>query len=333
MSDNRLDAIKRAAAKELEWRSLECFEPERKRIAESVSEKLKIPIEEFEDTVDTAPFHFVTLCLAIGNWLVRSREEELDKHEYAPMSEFEYIAREKAVAGVLVRLFSHPFVQHPSDVPQFDAFLISMAQASGSKLHPAAFVISAHTYVRNASLDMADFLAGGGGDEDGPPVTMDLFDPYFANLDDKDGDEIMPRDAAVDAAIQLCDTLAQINRRDDLPVSLENLPEDQSQAQQFLRSYLLFAGADRKPALFRRGELTFENATLGAAIASLSSKRPWVLIDTLFEPGGEALELSVPLNPLAENQAIMKFAQLLHGELSKVSGSPKAAISTLPIAS
>ncbi len=208
--------------------------------------------------------------------------------------------------------------------------LKAFSQASGVPESMTGYILTAHTYVRQATLIVARHLADGSPDEGGSPVTMGFFDPYNEFLEN-DHDGFVPPDAVVDAALQLYATLKFLHERASLPASLDGLPEDEPHAHHFLRNYLMFAGMHRKPAVFQLEKLSFKGATFEAAIESLTDKKPLVLMDSVFQDGDEKMEIIIPLNPLTKSSDAKSLAGLLAKESQKLPVQPALSVTMFPM--
>lgn len=291
--------LKVGVARNSEWRSLDWFEADRAKAAKDISEKLGIPISEFEDTDTTACFHFMTLALAAAKWLHESGWREIGLRDTIGMNQLERVARSKVMAGILVRLFFHRYVQNIGQMQGVGMMVEAFAKASGVPRTMFMHVISAHTYVRQSVLSMARFVAD--GEEGSSPITVDFFDSYRESLE-SDEDEFMPGDAVWDASLQLTCAIRFLNEQADLPASLANLPDDEARAHHFLRNYLMMAGMHRTPAVFQLEKLSFKGSTFDAAIESLHAKKPLVLLDTVFQKADGSAEIIVPVNPLSNHR-------------------------------
>ena len=170
----------------------------------------------------------------------------------------------------------------------------AFSQASGVPASMLGHVLTAHTYVRQSSLLMARYCAGGA--LGAAPVASGFFQTYEAFFEN-DPEGFMPRDAALGASIQISEAIQFLGAQASLPVSLRSLPAGDAHAHHFLRRYLSMAGMWRAPAALRAGELSLEAATLGAALDSLAEGSPLVLLDAAFQDG-DKLEIVVPLNPM-----------------------------------
>jgi hypothetical protein len=304
-TDDPMTRLKVGVARHAEWRSLDWFEADRSKAAQSLSEKLGIPIEEFADTDKTASFHFLSLALAIAKWLNDSGWREIGMRDEMSMNQLEQIARSKVMAGILVRLFCHRYVQNIGQMPGLGTMVKAFTAATGVSETMFGHVLTAHTYVRQSTLAMARFIAD--GSEGDSPVKVGFFDPYREFLE-RDEDEFMPSDAVWDASLQLTCAMRFLNEQADLPVSLDGLPEGEAQAHHFLRNYLMMAGMHRTPAVFQLEKLSFKGATLGAAIESLHKKKPLVLLDAVFQKADGSSEIIVPVNPISRhNEPLAAF--------------------------
>lgn len=304
-TDDPMARLKAGVARHSEWRSLEWFEADRAKAAQRISQKLGIPIEEFADTDKTASFHFLSLALAVAKWLHDSGWREIEMRNDMSMNQLEKIARSKVMAGILVRLFCHSYVQNIGQMPGLGSMVKAFTAATGVSETMFGHVLTAHSYVRQSTLAMARFMAD--ESEGDSPVTVGFFDPYREFLE-SDEDEFMPSDAVWDASLQLTCAIRFLNEQAELPVSLDGLPEDDDQAHHFLRNYLMMAGMHRTPAVFQLQKLSFKGATLGDAIESLHAKKPLVLLDTVFQNADGSSEIIVPVNPLSKhNEPLAAF--------------------------
>lgn len=304
-----------------EWRSLEWFEADREKYAKSLSEKLGIPIDEFADTDKTACFHFLSLALAVAKWLQDSGWREIGMRDERLMNQLEKTARSKVMAGILVRLFCHRYVQNIGQMEGLGTMVKAFTAATGVSEAMFGHILTAHTYVRQATLAMARFMAD--GSEGDSPVTVGFFEPYREFLEN-DQDEFMPSDAVWDASVQLFCAMNFLNKQAELPVSLDSLPEDEAQAHHFLRNYLMMAGMHRTPAVFQLEKLSFKGATFDAAIESLHAKKPLVLLDTVFLSADGSSEIIVPVNPLSDHRE--PLAAFISEEMNKRPPSSEVSI-------
>lgn len=327
-TDSPLDRLKTGAIRNIEWRSLEYFEEDRMEIVKAISSKLGIPESEFEDTPQTAQFHFMSLAVAIAKWLDKSGWEEIHNRDFKDMNQLEMLARSKIMAGILVRLFGHAFVQNLGETPGLGQMVKAFSLATGVREAMIGHVLTAHIYVRQSTLLMARFFAD--GQEGGSPVTVDFFDPYGEHLEG-DGDGFMPIDAVIDASVQLYCAMKYIHGQADMPASLESLPESEPHAHNFLRNYLMLAGMFRTPATVQFGKLSFKAATLDNALESLGDEKPLVLLDAVFTGADGSVELVVPLNPLTKNPDTGVLAGLIGKECQKLASKPSIKMAMFPL--
>ena len=326
LAENNANRAAEGAMRDAQWRSLEWFEKDRLEIVRRISTKLDIPLDRFGEYGGSTGFHFLSLSLSIAKWLGKTGVEAVKMRDERAMNQLEDMARTKAMAGILVRLFAQGFV---GDKTRFDNGVIeSFAKAAGVSEKLLRYVLSAHFCVRESTIQMAAFLAD--GSEGACPVDMSFFEPYEESLQ---GDEngFMPPDAVVDASIQLYATIKFVAEQKDLPSSLDCLPETDSKAHYFLRAYLALAGACRTPATLRRGSLCFEGAVLGAALDSLADEKPLVLLDPVFQDG-EDLKIVVPVNMYSKNPDSNFFPGLITTEGMKLPVQPIVAITMFTIA-
>ena len=328
-SGDMADRIKACVARNSEWSSLGYFEEDRQAISLAISKKLSIPIEEFEDTSETASFHFLTLVLAIARWLNRSGYKEIAMRDERAMNQFELLARSKAMAGILVRLFSHSFVQDLGEVPQLGDMMAAFAQAANVSPVRAGQILTAHTYVRASTLIIARHIADGSPDDDGPPITMDFFAPYEEFLA-QDKDVIMPPDAVVDASIQLYSTIKFIAGQPDVPVDIESLPKNAVSAHQFLRNYLVLAGLYRTPATMQLENFSLAGSTLGEVLDSLADERPLVLLDAVFQDV-DGTHIILPMNPHSSRSDEENLPAHVSDEIEKLESQPSISVVMYPM--
>lgn len=326
-SDDPMVRIKAGFALNAQWRSLEWFEADRQKYAKRISETLKIPLKEFDDTEETACFHFMTQAIAVARWLETSGWAEIRMSDERLMNQMERTARSKAMAGILIRLFLHRFVQNIGEIPGLDRMVMAFTQASGVSSTYLGQVLTAHTYVRQCALLLAGYLAG--GSEEASPINDSFFEPYRAFLD-RDEDEFMPKDAVVDASMQIYCTLKYLHEKADIPVSLESLPDGEEQAHRFLSKYFTLAGMYRAPAYFQIDKLTFKNVSLASAIDSLGAEKPYVLLDSVFQNIDGSLEIVVPFNPVQRSDN-GTLAALISNEGEKLPLPPSIVIATYPL--
>lgn len=320
-TDDLMTRLQVGVARHSEWRSLDWFEADRAKAAQALSEKLGIPIEEFADTDKTACFHFMTLALAIAKWLKDSGWREIGMRDEMLMNNLEQIARSKVMAGILVRLFCHRYVQNIGQMQGLGSMVKAFTSVTGVSETMFGHVLTAHSYVRQSTLAMARYMAD--GSEGDSPVKVGFFDAYREFLEN-DPDGFMPSDAVWDASLQLTCAMGFLNEQDNLPASLGGLPEDEAQAHHFLRNYLMMAGMYRTPAVFQLEKFSLKGATLDAAIESLHAKKPLVLLDAVFQNADGTSRIIVPVNPLSDHR------EPLHGfmskEMTRNPPSPEASI-------
>lgn len=288
MDESTKSELLNGASKELRWASLDWFEEERLKIAEAVSKATEIPLSEFEDTEDTASFHFLTLVIAIGDWLYENSFQYFTRRGHGTERENEEIAREKVVAGILLRLLSHRFNQDLGSIPNFQDFIRAFTKFSGRSHEMTLQILSAYSYLRLAAITMAHQLKNGQIE-----MSLTFFDGHNQFLErDKDG--FMPRQAVMDATHQLYYTLTFVEEMPNFPSSIKNVPDDPQATHDFLRNYLRFAGVGRRPALVDEASMDFKNVSLKSALDSIQSdRRPKVLIDSIFEKDGK-LTIALP---------------------------------------
>lgn len=320
--------LKAGMSRDLQWRSLDWFEQDRVKVAGALSEKLGIPFEEFADTDETAYFHFMTLALAIGKWLGKSGWQELDLRDTTDMNQLEQLARSKVMSGILVRLFTHRYVQNIGEMEDLGSLIKAFTQASGVSEAMFGHVLTAHGYVRQSALLMAQHLADGSNGD--CPVTVDFFEAYSEFLRN-DESEFMPSDAVVDASMQLQCTMQFLSEQADLPASLDGLPEDEASSHNYLRQYLKFAGLYRTPARFRLKKLSLNGATLGDALDSLADDKPLVLLDTIFQNGDGSVQIAVPINPLSRHEDSKSLPALIAAVCKKLPVPPTIAVAMYPM--
>ena len=324
-TDELMDRLKVGVERNSQWRSLDWFEEDRAKIAKSLSDKLGIPLTEFDDTPDTACFHFMSLALAIANWLHKSGWEEIRGRDEKLMNQFEYLARSKIMAGILVRLFSHAYVQNIGEMEGLDSMVKAFCMASGANETMFGHILTAHTYVRQSALLMAQYLAEGSPDGE-VPVKCGFFEPYDEFLEN-DEDGFMPPDAVMDASLQIFATLQFLNSQASLPVALDTLPDDAAKAHHFLRNYVMFSGMYRTPATLQLGSLSFKGASLAAALDSLSDEKPLVLMDAIFQDG-DAVNIIIPFNPTSDAFDAKSLPMHLAKECEKLPAMPALTVTS-----
>lgn len=311
-------AIELAFERHNAWRSLAPVESDRRKIASAVSSKLGIPLPEFDEPA----FNFLTTALAIGKWVARSGHQESEAEDTGGPWEIG-VARHKIAAGMLARLFCHPYVQDVGSAPHFESFLSAFAKASDSSLNAGIYVVSASQYVRLATIEMARHL--GSGQEGPPPVTNDFFDGHREVLDNIDADGFYPGEAAIDASIQIFASISCVNDHWAGAPDLADLPQDDMHAHEWLRKYLNLSGAFRAPAMLRNDKLVRKGSTLSEAIDSMDSDAPFVLLESVFEnPNG--VEIVMPfVSDKAGTGYLMRTVS--EGVNSWKGGEPKLTLS------
>jgi hypothetical protein len=326
-TDPLMERLKAGVDRNAQWRSLDWFEADRVKIAQAISTKLGIPLHEFEDTPQTASFHFMSLALSIAKWLHKSGWDAIEMRDHRSMNQFEELARTKAMAGILVRLFGHPYVQNIGQMEGLGSMMKVFTEASGVSETMLGHILTAHSYVRQSTILMGQFMAA--GSEGGYPVTMPFFEPYEEFLEN-DPDLFMPSDAVMDASIQLYSTLKFISEQPGLPASMATLPDDETHAHNFLRNYLMMSGLYRTPATLQLGKLSFSGASLGAALDSLTDEKPLVLLDSVFQDG-DSVEIVVPFNPMSKSSDSQSLAGFLRDEGKKLPKEPTIAVAMYPM--
>lgn len=327
-ADELMDRLNVAVARNTQWGSLDYFETDRANIAKALSDKLGIPLKEFDDTPETACFHFMTLTLAVAKWLHASGWDEIRGRDEKLMNQFERLARSKAMSGILVRLFGHAYVQNIGEMQGLEQMVKAFCMASGVSETMFGHILTAHTYVRQSALLMAEYLAEG-SPEGEAPVNGAFFEPYESFLEN-DPDGFMPPDAVMDASIQIYSTLQFLSKQAALPVALDALPEDAAKAHHFLRNYLMFSGMYRTPATLQLQKLSFKGASLAAALDSLTAEKPLVLLDTVFQDG-DALNIVVPFNPMSNLSDANALPGHLAKECEKLPTMPAMTIASYPM--
>lgn len=300
MNESTKQKLLEGASKELERARLDWFEKDRLRIAKAISEKSEIPLSEFENTEETSAFHFITLTLALSSWIIRTGNRDSELRDSIALSDNGRLARRKLVAGILVRLLSHKFKQDLGSIPNLTEFLEAFGKFAGCSYSMTMQVLSAYSYVKQAALAMALQLQKGESE-----MSMAFFDGHTRFLEN-DKDRFVPRDAVIDAALQIHQTLTFIHETPGLPVSIKNLPDEPEAAFEFLRNYMMLAGLGRRPVLVNEGAIDFEDATLSRALDSYQADAiPWVLLDSNFERDGE-LSFVLPFVPPEEHNLSLK---------------------------
>jgi hypothetical protein len=216
------DKGNRAAEEYQRYTSLEHFEPMRLEIARAISERMSIPMAEFEGESDgTAFFHWITSLLAVEKWLRATTDDEVDIDADSDWR----IARNKLAAAALLRLFHHRFNLDIDDRSvQFLNAFGNVAQTNGK-------ILKILFYGWDFMRSMAGEIAVHWWQNQSLPI---IKEDHFAEIDEtieESGEEfeflnIAYRDAVMQMAMEF-DLLQKIQTAGNIGLAFpEEMPED-----------------------------------------------------------------------------------------------------------
>lgn len=332
MADFTKAQLQKAFEVEQERRALDFFESRRREIARACSERLNIPDHEFELSQGTEFFHFLTLAIAIGEWIAETgfafvwkRHEE----DYGEWSEYPWT---KAVSGTIARLALHPLSIDIFGEEQLQ-FINAFLQASTpedleapSQHRRAQMVQAVLICYLNCRLGLIRAIRGYW--ETGQPAGLkdwefEGFDNFLAQNDsDDDRCHIFPREAERDAYGTLFSEFAFLIENNDAlpgPMPRDPSPVEDDRAFDLAKRYMIQFSLFRKKAALVGEKFTGTKKTFADALGALGTDKQFALFENArTETGEKASTLPVFLHrsgpgahvarhALASQQTAFKF--------------------------
>lgn len=288
------DKGNRAGEEYLRYTSLEHFEPMRLEIARAISERMSIPMAEFEGESDgTAFFHWITSLLAVEKWLRATTDDEADIDADSDWR----IARNKLAAAALLRLFHHRFNLDIDDrsVQFLDAF--------GNVAQTNEKILKILFYGWDFMRSMAGEIAVHWWQNQSLPI---LKEDHFAEIDEtieESGEEfeflnIAYRDAVMQMAMEF-DLLQKIQTAGNIGLAFpEEMPEDADGIGVIggVKKYLSQAAVIRYPVSVDNDKVG-KALSFGEAVKSLKSEKPKILVEAVYDAGdGKEAVVFVPIH-------------------------------------
>lgn len=272
----------RAGEEHQRYTSLEHFEPMRLEIAQAISERMSIPMSEFEGGSDeTAFFHWITSLLAVEKWLRETTYDEADIDV-----DFGWrIARNKLAAAALLRLFHHRFSLDIDDrsVEFLNAFG-NVAQTNGK-------ILNILFYGWDFMRQMAGGIAAYWWQSQSLPM---IKDDHFADIDEtieEAGERFeFLKNAYRDAVMQMAmefDLLQRIQAEGNIGMGFpDEMPEDADAIGIIggVKQYLSQAAVIRYPVSVSYDKVG-PAISFGESVKSLDSKTPKTLVEAVYDTG------------------------------------------------
>jgi hypothetical protein len=298
-----------AFAEETRRRNLNFFALMRHEIVGLITAQMDIPEEAFEPGEETVFFHFLTSALAVASWLEGATAQVQNALDYDVPPEFQRDALQKLTAAALIRLVLLPsafgFDEGDENARQRMAFAQAFAGASEVNKLAASFVLMAWSSIRSFLIAMARSWASGEREAPG----LDFFSGFLNWLEDLDPDGCMPREAVLDACVQLYQEFVHAERT--VEKFEGRIDEDDSPAQIFsaAKAFILPCAFDRHAVLFDGKTFSGDGTTFIAA-ANLFAKGEdptKVFFESVLSSDAGPV-LGVYLSPFGTSELILKCA-------------------------
>lgn len=277
---------KQAVDEDQRYLSLDFFEADRQEIAKKISDRIDIPLSEFEAGDDhKAFFHWISSLLAVERWFQATIDDS-----YRAADEFGdewHIARNKLAASALLRLFHHPFALSVDDDRWKFVAAFGTASSANAKLLKAAF--SGWDFLRGFAYALARYWWEYGSL---PHITDDHFSDMDEGIENGGEDLSFLADVYRDAVAQLISEFSLLQRfQADGSIGVafpSEMPAgaDYDRIVSLVKRYLYQASAIRQPASMSQGKIggavSFEKAA-----RALNTQAPIVLIESVYNTGHE----------------------------------------------
>lgn len=300
MADFTKAQLQKAFEVEQERRALDFFEPRRREVAQACAKRLNIPEHEFELSQGTEFFHFLTLLIAVGEWVAETGWSFMWKRQEDDYGEWREYPWTKAVSGTIARLVLHPLSVHIAGEQQLQ-FVNAFLQASTPEGMDAP---SQHRRARMVQAVLMAYLncraglirALQGYWETGRPGGLkdwefEGFDNFLAENDtDDDRSHIFPREAERDAYGTLYSEFAFLIENNDAlpgPMPRDPQPVDDDKAFDLAKRYMIQFSLFRKKAALSGEKFTGTKKTFADALGALGTDKQFALFENAREDGAQ----------------------------------------------